>query len=93
MTLQTPYNLKAPASTPMTGVELTAIFLMQEGYPAGAPAGYSDGMWIRAQSADLSGMTSNGIAPDDGQYANDPRRAQAQPLPVPAGQPASFVPT
>eukprot|EP00959_Pyramimonas_sp_CCMP1952_P169820 3548032-Pyramimonas_sp.AAC.1 len=50
--------------------------------------GGSDGSWTQAQSADLSGTTPNGITPNDGLYANDPRRAQAQQMPVPAGQPA-----
>eukprot|EP00959_Pyramimonas_sp_CCMP1952_P086777 1815074-Pyramimonas_sp.AAC.1 len=36
-------------------------------------------------------MTSNGITPNDGLYANDPWRAQTQQLLVPAGQPASFA--
>eukprot|EP00959_Pyramimonas_sp_CCMP1952_P406386 8517527-Pyramimonas_sp.AAC.1 len=65
--------------------------MVQEGCRAGTPAGGSDGSWIQAHSADLSGMTSNGIAPNDGLYANDPWRAQAQPLPALAGQPASFA--
>eukprot|EP00959_Pyramimonas_sp_CCMP1952_P105809 2212293-Pyramimonas_sp.AAC.3 len=64
----------------MQGVEFTAILMMQEGCQAGAPAGGSDGLWIQTQSVDVSGMTSNGIAPNDGLYANDPWRAQAQPL-------------
>eukprot|EP00959_Pyramimonas_sp_CCMP1952_P350195 7337000-Pyramimonas_sp.AAC.1 len=85
--------MKAPASTPMQGVGFTAIFAMQEACQAGAPAGGSDGSWIQAQSADLSGKTSNGITAIDGLHANDPWRAQAQPLPAPAGQPASFAPT
>eukprot|EP00959_Pyramimonas_sp_CCMP1952_P387469 8120144-Pyramimonas_sp.AAC.1 len=76
----------------MQGVEFTTIFMMQEGYQAGTLAGGSDGSWIQAQSADLSGMTSNGITLNDGLHANDPWRAQAQPLPVLAGQPASFAP-
>eukprot|EP00959_Pyramimonas_sp_CCMP1952_P232475 4858337-Pyramimonas_sp.AAC.1 len=77
----------------MQGVEFTTIFIvMQEGYRAGTPAGGSDGSWIQVRSADLSGMASNGITPNDGLYANDPWRAQAQPLPAPSGQFASFAP-
>eukprot|EP00959_Pyramimonas_sp_CCMP1952_P090908 1903138-Pyramimonas_sp.AAC.1 len=38
-------------------------------------------------------MISNEITLNDGLHANNPWRAQAQPLPAPAGQPASFVPT
>eukprot|EP00959_Pyramimonas_sp_CCMP1952_P308260 6451146-Pyramimonas_sp.AAC.1 len=72
---------EAPASTPMHGAEFTVNFIMQEAYEAGAPAGGSDGSWIQAQSADLSGMTSNGVTPNDGLFANDPWRAQARPLP------------
>eukprot|EP00959_Pyramimonas_sp_CCMP1952_P440337 9218998-Pyramimonas_sp.AAC.1 len=65
---------------------------MQGGYLAGAPAGGPDGSWIQAQSVDVSGMTSSGITPNDILCADDPWRAQAQQLPVPAGQPASFAP-
>eukprot|EP00959_Pyramimonas_sp_CCMP1952_P157253 3288471-Pyramimonas_sp.AAC.1 len=76
----------------MQGVEFTAVLMLQEGYIAGAPAGGSDGSWIQAQSADVSGMTSNGIAPNDGLCANGPWCAQTQQLPAPAGQPASLAP-
>eukprot|EP00959_Pyramimonas_sp_CCMP1952_P351401 7362644-Pyramimonas_sp.AAC.1 len=76
----------------MQEVEFTAVFIMQVEYQAGAPAGGSDGSWIQAESADVSGMTSNGIAPADGLFANDPWRAQTQQLPAPARQPASFAP-
>eukprot|EP00959_Pyramimonas_sp_CCMP1952_P327834 6863397-Pyramimonas_sp.AAC.1 len=61
-------------------------------HQAGAPAGGSDGSWIQAQSADVTGMTSSGIDPADMLCADDPLRAQVQQLPVPAGQPASFAP-
>eukprot|EP00959_Pyramimonas_sp_CCMP1952_P038778 811941-Pyramimonas_sp.AAC.1 len=90
---QTHYNLQIPAPTLMQVIEFTIIFMVQEGCQAGAPAGGSDGSWSQTQSADLSGVTSNGIAPNDGLHANDPWRAQAQPLLVPAGQPASFAST
>eukprot|EP00959_Pyramimonas_sp_CCMP1952_P262753 5494165-Pyramimonas_sp.AAC.1 len=65
---------------------------MQDMYQAGTPAGGSDGSWIQAQSADVTGMTSSGITPTDTLCANDPWRSQVQQLPVPAGQPASFAP-
>eukprot|EP00959_Pyramimonas_sp_CCMP1952_P396932 8316788-Pyramimonas_sp.AAC.1 len=65
---------------------------MQEAHQARAPAGGSDGSWIQAHSADLSGMTSSGAAPNDGFYASDPWRNQAQQLPAPARQPAAFAP-
>eukprot|EP00959_Pyramimonas_sp_CCMP1952_P346910 7265990-Pyramimonas_sp.AAC.1 len=66
---------------------------MQERYhQAVTPAVGSDGSWIQPQSAGLSGTTSNGITPNDGLYASDPWRAQAQLLPVPEGEPASFAP-
>eukprot|EP00959_Pyramimonas_sp_CCMP1952_P375444 7863618-Pyramimonas_sp.AAC.1 len=83
--------MKCPEPTPIQEVEFAAIFTMQEGCQAGAPVGRSDGSWIQAQSADASGMTSNGITPSDVSYANDPWRAQAQQLPAPAGQPASLA--
>eukprot|EP00959_Pyramimonas_sp_CCMP1952_P199652 4176238-Pyramimonas_sp.AAC.1 len=62
--------------------------MMKEGYQAETLAGGSDGSWIQAQSADVTGMTSSGITPNDMLYASDPWRAQTQHLPVPAGQPA-----
>eukprot|EP00959_Pyramimonas_sp_CCMP1952_P173232 3619799-Pyramimonas_sp.AAC.1 len=83
----------APASTPTQGVEHASAFTMQEAYQAGTPAGGSDGSWIQAQSADLSGMTtSNGITPNDGLYVKDPWRAPAQQMPALAGQLAPFAP-
>eukprot|EP00959_Pyramimonas_sp_CCMP1952_P154439 3231089-Pyramimonas_sp.AAC.1 len=65
--------------------------MLQEVYPAGAPAEGCDGSWIQAQCADVSGITSS-VSPNDGLFANDPWRNQAQQLPVPAGQPAVFAP-
>eukprot|EP00959_Pyramimonas_sp_CCMP1952_P287009 6002042-Pyramimonas_sp.AAC.1 len=61
-------------------------------YQAGSPAGGSDGSWIQAQSAGVTGGTSSGITPTDTLCANDPLRARVQQLPVLAGQPASFAP-
>eukprot|EP00959_Pyramimonas_sp_CCMP1952_P109742 2295517-Pyramimonas_sp.AAC.1 len=49
-----PYNLKCPEPTPIQEVEFSAVFQLQEGYQAGAPAGGSDGSWIQAQSADVT---------------------------------------
>eukprot|EP00959_Pyramimonas_sp_CCMP1952_P030944 648978-Pyramimonas_sp.AAC.1 len=66
--------------------------MVQDAYQAGAPAGGSDGSWIQARCADVTGIASSGITPTDTLYANDPWRAQVQQLPVPAGQPASFAP-
>eukprot|EP00959_Pyramimonas_sp_CCMP1952_P315560 6604546-Pyramimonas_sp.AAC.1 len=77
----TPCNLKVPVSTPASVVEHASVFMMQEAYQAGAPAGGSDGSWIQAQRADLSDMTSSGVAPHDGLYASDPWRGQARQLP------------
>eukprot|EP00959_Pyramimonas_sp_CCMP1952_P127473 2666352-Pyramimonas_sp.AAC.1 len=62
--------------------------MIQEAYLAGTPAGGSDGSWTQAESDDLSGMTPNGITPNDRLYANDPWRTQAQQLHAPARQPA-----
>eukprot|EP00959_Pyramimonas_sp_CCMP1952_P442907 9271915-Pyramimonas_sp.AAC.1 len=56
----TPSNLKVPVSKPAQEVERASVFMMQEACQAGAPAGGSDGSWIQAQSADLSGMTFSG---------------------------------
>eukprot|EP00959_Pyramimonas_sp_CCMP1952_P181940 3804291-Pyramimonas_sp.AAC.1 len=76
----------------MQEVEFAAVLSVQEGCQAGTPAGGSDGSWIQARSADVSGMTSSGTTPNNGLCANDPWRAQTQQLPVPSGQPASFAP-
>eukprot|EP00959_Pyramimonas_sp_CCMP1952_P165320 3455854-Pyramimonas_sp.AAC.1 len=62
-----------------------------DAHHAGAPTGGSDGSWIQAQSADVTGITPSGITPSDTSYANDPWRAHVQQLPVPVGQPASFA--
>eukprot|EP00959_Pyramimonas_sp_CCMP1952_P101506 2123484-Pyramimonas_sp.AAC.1 len=64
--LRTPRDLKVPVSTPAAEVEHASVSTMQEVLPAGAPAGGSDGSWIQAQSADLSGMTSCGVTLNDG---------------------------
>eukprot|EP00959_Pyramimonas_sp_CCMP1952_P237916 4971675-Pyramimonas_sp.AAC.1 len=61
---------------------------MMNARQTGAPAGGSDGSWMQAQSADVTGITPSGLTPTDTLYANDPWRAQVQQLPVPAGQPA-----
>eukprot|EP00959_Pyramimonas_sp_CCMP1952_P423169 8864293-Pyramimonas_sp.AAC.1 len=65
---------------------------MQDMCRARTPAGGSDGSWMQAQSADVTGITSSGITPTDTLCANDPWRAQVQQLQAPAGQPASFAP-
>eukprot|EP00959_Pyramimonas_sp_CCMP1952_P387412 8118750-Pyramimonas_sp.AAC.1 len=62
--------------------------MLQDVYQAGTLARGSDGSWIQAQSADVTGMTSSGITPADMLCTNDPWRAQTQQLPAPAGQPA-----
>eukprot|EP00959_Pyramimonas_sp_CCMP1952_P440616 9224854-Pyramimonas_sp.AAC.1 len=62
--------------------------MLQDACQAGEPAGGSDGSWIQAQNADVTGMTSSGIAPAGMLCTNDPWRAQTQQLPVSAGQPA-----
>eukprot|EP00959_Pyramimonas_sp_CCMP1952_P322577 6750142-Pyramimonas_sp.AAC.1 len=64
---------------------------MMSACQAGAPAGGSDGSWIQAQSAGVTGITPSGITPADTLYADDPWRARVQQLPVTAGQPASFA--
>eukprot|EP00959_Pyramimonas_sp_CCMP1952_P122105 2552474-Pyramimonas_sp.AAC.1 len=64
---------------------------MMNAYHAGTPAGGSDGSWVQAQSADVTGITPSGTTSTDALCANDPWRAQVQQLPVPAGQPASFA--
>eukprot|EP00959_Pyramimonas_sp_CCMP1952_P287103 6004021-Pyramimonas_sp.AAC.1 len=79
-----PYNLKCPDPLPIV---FSQVFMMNA-YQAGAPAGGSDGSWIHAWSADVTGITPSGITPTGTLYANDPWRAQVQQLPVPAGQPA-----
>eukprot|EP00959_Pyramimonas_sp_CCMP1952_P132966 2779945-Pyramimonas_sp.AAC.1 len=43
----------------------STLFMLQDMYQAGAPAGGSDGSWIQARSADVIGMTSSGITPTD----------------------------
>eukprot|EP00959_Pyramimonas_sp_CCMP1952_P385182 8072639-Pyramimonas_sp.AAC.2 len=63
-----------------------------DAYHAGAPAAGSNGSWIQAQTADVTGIASSGITPFDTSYVNDPWRAHVEQLPVPAGQPASFAP-
>eukprot|EP00959_Pyramimonas_sp_CCMP1952_P391360 8201550-Pyramimonas_sp.AAC.2 len=63
-----------------------------EAYLAGAPAVGSDGSWMQARSADVTGITPSGITPSDPLHVNDPWRAHVQQLPVPPGQPASFAP-
>eukprot|EP00959_Pyramimonas_sp_CCMP1952_P291342 6094381-Pyramimonas_sp.AAC.1 len=60
-------------------------------YHGGAPAGGSDGSWIQAQSADVTGFALSGITSSDTLYVNVPWRAHVQQLPVPAGRPASFA--
>eukprot|EP00959_Pyramimonas_sp_CCMP1952_P058540 1222461-Pyramimonas_sp.AAC.1 len=65
---------------------------MPGAYRAGAPAGGSDGSWIQAQNADVTGITASDIMPSDTLRVNDPWRAHAQQLPVLAGPPASFAP-
>eukprot|EP00959_Pyramimonas_sp_CCMP1952_P192345 4021981-Pyramimonas_sp.AAC.1 len=77
---------------PIQEVEFFTAFKLQDVYQAWAPAGGSDGSWIQAQSADVTGMTSSGITPTGMLYTNDPWRAQTQQLPAPAGQPASSAP-
>eukprot|EP00959_Pyramimonas_sp_CCMP1952_P222135 4643919-Pyramimonas_sp.AAC.1 len=87
----TPFNLRVPTlSSPTEEVHHASIFMLPEVNPAGAPADVSDGSWIwmQAQSAEVSGATSSGARPNDGLFADDPRRNRAQQLPVPAGQPA-----
>eukprot|EP00959_Pyramimonas_sp_CCMP1952_P319918 6694340-Pyramimonas_sp.AAC.1 len=69
-----------------------ASVFMLEVNPAGVPADGSDGSWMQAQGADVSGISSSGAAPDDVLHANGPRRTQAQQPPTPAGQPAGFPP-
>eukprot|EP00959_Pyramimonas_sp_CCMP1952_P366727 7680676-Pyramimonas_sp.AAC.1 len=66
--------------------------MIQDAYHAGAPAGGSDGCWIQAQNADVTGITASGITPSDALYVDDPQRAHVQQLPVPAGQTASCAP-
>eukprot|EP00959_Pyramimonas_sp_CCMP1952_P265474 5551104-Pyramimonas_sp.AAC.1 len=68
----TPFNLRVPTLTsPTAEVHHASIFMIREANQAGAPADGSDGSWIQAQSAEASGTTSSGVAPNDGLYAND----------------------
>eukprot|EP00959_Pyramimonas_sp_CCMP1952_P331927 6950427-Pyramimonas_sp.AAC.2 len=88
-----PFNLRVPAlSSPTGGVHHASIFMLQEVNPAGAPADGSDGSGVQGLSADVSGISSSGVAPSDGLLANDLWHNQARQLPVPAGQPAAFAP-
>eukprot|EP00959_Pyramimonas_sp_CCMP1952_P086523 1809829-Pyramimonas_sp.AAC.1 len=88
---KTPYNLKCPDPSLVQEVVFSTVLMMGTGH-AGTPAGGPDGTWIQAQSADVTGITPSGITRSDTLCANDPWRAHVQPLPVPAGQPASFAP-
>jgi len=98
-TPETPFNIKLLAedrgSQPSTYDDRAGadpptrhetVLMMQEA-PAGQPAGGSDGSWVHA--TDMSGLTSNG---GDGLFAMGPWRPQAQQLPTPAGQPATYHP-
>eukprot|EP00959_Pyramimonas_sp_CCMP1952_P225770 4721021-Pyramimonas_sp.AAC.1 len=55
---KTPYNLKCPDPPPSQGVEFSTVLMIQDAYHAGTPAGGSDGSWIQAQNADVTGITS-----------------------------------
>eukprot|EP00959_Pyramimonas_sp_CCMP1952_P441544 9243850-Pyramimonas_sp.AAC.1 len=68
----TPYNLKCPKPPPMAFSE---VFMMNACH-AGTPAGGSDGSWMQAESADVTGITPGGTTPTDTLYADDPWRAQ-----------------
>eukprot|EP00959_Pyramimonas_sp_CCMP1952_P409918 8590927-Pyramimonas_sp.AAC.1 len=65
-----PCNMKCPGPTPAQEVEFSTVLMIQDAYHAGAPAGGSDGSWVQAQSADVTGITSSGIAPSDTLYVN-----------------------
>eukprot|EP00959_Pyramimonas_sp_CCMP1952_P354755 7430980-Pyramimonas_sp.AAC.1 len=80
---KTPYNLKCPDPPPVREVAFSTV-LMMDACHAVAPAGGSDGSWIQAQSADVTGITPSGNTPSDTLYANDPWRDHVQQLPVPA---------
>eukprot|EP00959_Pyramimonas_sp_CCMP1952_P255411 5334881-Pyramimonas_sp.AAC.1 len=55
----------------MHKIEFSTVFMLQEGYQAGTPAGGSDGSWIQARSADVIGAAPSGITPTDMLCAND----------------------
>eukprot|EP00959_Pyramimonas_sp_CCMP1952_P309289 6472661-Pyramimonas_sp.AAC.1 len=90
-TAKTPYNLKCPDPPPCQQDAFSTV-LMMGAYHAGAPVGGSDGSWMQAQSADVTGIAPSGITPSDTLCSNDPLRAHVYQLPVPAGQHASFAP-
>eukprot|EP00959_Pyramimonas_sp_CCMP1952_P221933 4639912-Pyramimonas_sp.AAC.1 len=69
------YNWKCPDPPPIQEVAFSTALMVQNAYQAGTPAGGSDGSWIQAQNADVTGITSNGITPSDTLCVNDPWRA------------------
>eukprot|EP00959_Pyramimonas_sp_CCMP1952_P148626 3109477-Pyramimonas_sp.AAC.1 len=66
-----PLQVEVPRTDANPGYRVLCGIYAAEGYQGGAPAGGSDGSWIPAQSADVTGMTSSGITPTDRLCAND----------------------